>query len=65
MIELCPNVKRDFHTVTIRRTEMAMVVPDDHPLAERKSADFLAYSVLRVEGVTLALVVARSTPQNR
>ena len=37
--ELCPNVKRDFHHDTIRRTEMAMVLPDDHPLARRKSVD--------------------------
>tara|TARA_R110002096_G_scaffold112163_10_gene244480 strand:- start:736 stop:1623 length:888 start_codon:yes stop_codon:yes gene_type:complete len=37
--ELCPNVKRDYHVDTIRRTEMAMVLPDDHPLAGRKSVD--------------------------
>lgn len=37
--ELCPNVKKDYHVDTIRRTEMAMVLPDDHPLAGRKSVN--------------------------
>ena len=35
--EPCPNLKHEFNVETIRRTEMAMVVPDDHPLAQRKA----------------------------
>lgn len=37
--EVSPEVKRDFNVATIRRTELAMVVPDDHRLAKRKSVD--------------------------
>ena len=42
--EPCPNIKRDFRVDTIRRTEMAMVVPDDHRLAGRKSVDLSEFS---------------------
>ena len=37
--EACPEVRRDFEVATFRKTEMAIVVPDDHRLAKRKSAD--------------------------
>lgn len=42
--ELCPAVKRDFHYDTIRSTEMAMVLPDDHPLAGRKSVELAEFA---------------------
>lgn len=35
----CPVLRRDFVVETIRTTEMAMVVPDDHRFANRKSLD--------------------------
>lgn len=34
-----PEVRAAFHVRTVRRTEMAVVVPDDHRLSGRKSAD--------------------------
>lgn len=37
--EACPALKRDFRVDTIRETEMALVVPDDHPLGSRKSVN--------------------------
>ena len=37
--EPCPNVKQNYHVAEIRRTEMAMVVPDDHPQVGRKSVE--------------------------
>ncbi|MEM9282540.1 MAG: LysR substrate-binding domain-containing protein [Verrucomicrobiota bacterium] len=33
------SVQRDFYVETIRKTEMAVVVPDDHRLARRKSVE--------------------------
>lgn len=35
----CPEIRRDFFVETVRKTEMAIVVPDDHRLAKRKSVD--------------------------
>jgi len=37
--EACPKVRKEYHVDTIRQTEMAVVVPDDHRLAKRKSVD--------------------------
>lgn len=42
--EPCPDVKRDYYVDTIRRTEMAMVVPDDHRLAGRKSVNLSEFA---------------------
>ncbi len=35
----CPEIVRDFQVKTVKTTEMAIVVPDDHRLANRKSAE--------------------------
>jgi len=35
----CPDIVRDFKVKTVRKTEMAIVVPDDHRLAKRKAAN--------------------------
>lgn len=35
----CPDIVRDFKVKTVRKTEMAIVVPDDHRLATRKAAN--------------------------
>jgi DNA-binding transcriptional LysR family regulator len=35
----CPEIRRDFSVETVRKTEMAIVVPDDHRLAKRKAVD--------------------------
>ena len=42
--EACPEIRNDFHVDTIRRTEVAMIVPDDHPLAGRKSVDLSEFA---------------------
>ncbi|MEX0326121.1 MAG: LysR family transcriptional regulator [Puniceicoccaceae bacterium] len=42
--EACPEIKRDFHVDTIRRTEVAVIVPDNHPLAARKSVDLVEFA---------------------
>ena len=42
--EACPEIKRDFHIDTIRRTEVAVIVPDDHPLAGRKAVDLAEFA---------------------
>jgi len=34
-----PEVRAEFHVRTVRRTPMAVVVPDDHRLASRKAVD--------------------------
>ncbi len=39
----CPDIRRDFEVDEVRRTEMAMVVPDDHPLAGRKSVELAEF----------------------
>lgn len=52
--EPSPELRRDYHVVTIRRTELAMIVPDNHRLASRKSGDLTSIEALvhmiRVEG---------------
>ena len=35
----CPELKKEFHTEVIMKTPMAIVLPDDHLLALRKSID--------------------------
>lgn len=35
----CPSTKKEFRTAIILKTPMAIVLPDDHPLAARKSID--------------------------
>lgn len=42
--EPCPELRRDFHVDLIRRTELAMVVPDNHFLAKRKSVDLSEFA---------------------
>lgn len=42
--EACADLKRDFHIDTIRRTEVAIIVPDNHPLAKRKSVDLAEFA---------------------
>lgn len=42
--EACPELRRDFEVATMRKTEMAIVVPDDHRLAKRKAADLAELS---------------------
>ena len=34
-----PEIRQDFQVETVRKTEMAIVVPDDHRLAGRKSVE--------------------------
>lgn len=43
MGEARPEVRRDFHVETIRTSEMALVVPDDHRLAHRKAVDLAEF----------------------
>lgn len=38
------SVRRDFHVETIRRVDVAMIVPDDHPLAKRKSVELAEFA---------------------
>jgi DNA-binding transcriptional LysR family regulator len=37
------EIRRDYHVDTIRRTELAMIVPENHPLAGRKSVDLAEF----------------------
>jgi DNA-binding transcriptional LysR family regulator len=39
----CSNTRREFRAETISRTELAMLVPDSHPLARRKSVDLAEF----------------------
>jgi DNA-binding transcriptional LysR family regulator len=41
--EPCPDLRRDCRVETIRRTELAVIVPDNHPLAGRKSVDLAEF----------------------
>jgi DNA-binding transcriptional LysR family regulator len=42
--EPCPDLRRHCHVATIRRTELAVIVPDNHPLAGRKSVDLAEFA---------------------
>ena len=42
--EPSPGLRRDCHVDTIRRTELAVIVPDSHPLAGRKVVDLAEFA---------------------